>query len=483
MLWKRAVDRWPDLPGNMLDARIAITTDDIKDGDFGSRNVRDMRKAIVGIPCVQDKKFVGLAKYHGIKQKRLRLLGDELSMMGSSFLNSIANLNNNEDFQAVVCFNPNEPTDPGGIAAEPVDGWSSHMEPKETSVWDTRFMGGRCVNLIGTDSPNFDDAKQPNRYKYLIGPKKIQETITSFGKDSFEYYTQCVGAMKVSMLSRRVLTRDKCRKFRALEDVVWKDTTRTGVFALDASYGGDRCVGGWAEFGLDADENTVLAFHEPFIIPIKPKDEGDNDPEEQIAKKIKEYCESLGIPASNVFHDSTGRGSLGTALARIWKPHGDQCNPVEFGGPATDRPVSLDIYVIDPDTKERRLQRCDEVYNRFVTELWFQVALAVESEQIRRLPPECMEEFCLRNFDYVKNKKNIEPKSTNTPNKPGMKERTGRSPDFGDWAAIIVEGARRLGLNITKLGAVKGESPDEDFFDKEAKEWDEAINSNLLVHN
>lgn len=478
MLWQRAVERWPDVPGHMLESRIAITTDALEDGAYSDRTARDMRKGIFGIPCVQDQKFVGLAKYHGIKQKRMRLLGDELSMMGGSFLKSFANLNNNDDFQAVVCFNPNETTDPGGISAEPVDGWGSHMEPTKTDVWDTRFMNGRCINLVGTDSPNFDDPANPNRYKYLIGPRKIAENISAFGKDSVEYYTQCVGVMKVSLMSRRVLNRDMCRKFRALEDVVWKDTSRTFIYAVDASYGGDRCVGGWAQFGKDVDDNEVLAFGNPYIIPIRVTDDGV-EAEDQIATRVKNDCEIMGIPAENMFHDSTGRGALGTALARIWS---NKCNPVEFGGAPTPRPVSLDMFMRDPDTGERRLIRCDEHYDRFVTELWFSVRYAIESEQIRKLPTECMDEFCMRNWDLVKNKKSIEPKSTNSPNKPGMKERTGRSPDFADWASIIVEGARQRGFFITQLGSAKTEEGSDDYFDTEAREYREAIQNQLLKH-
>lgn len=445
-LWQKAIDRWTNLAGHMLESRIAITTDAIDDGDFSDRQVRDMRKAICGIPCIQDKKYVGLAKYHGIKQKRLRLVGDELALMGGAFLKSIANLNNNADFQAAVCFNPNDPLDPGGQVAEPVDGWQSHMEPTKTEVWDTRFLNGRCINFVGTDSPNFDDPTQPNRYPYLIGPKKIEELISAFGKDSFEYYSQGVGVMKVGQLSHRVVTRDLCRKSRALDQPEWKNSSRTRIYALDSAYGGDRCVGGWGEFGEDPDGKQILRLHRPRIIHITT----DDDPENIIARGVKEDCEREEIPPENMFHDSTGRGRLGTALSRIWSP---QTNPIEFGGAATERPVSLDIYINDPITRERRLKRCNEQYDRFVTELWFSVAYAIEGGQIRGLTEDVMDELCMRMWKNKKNdRKSVEPK-TGTAENPGMKERTGRSPDLGDWCAILVEGARQRGFQIARLGS------------------------------
>lgn len=443
-LWQKAINLWPNLSGHMLESRIAITTDAIEDGDMNDRQIRDMRKAICGIPCIQDKKYVGLAKYHGIKQKRLRLVGDELALMGGAFLKSIANLNNNADFQAVVCFNPNDTLDPGGQVAEPVDGWQSHMEPTKTEVWDTRFMQGRCINFVGTDSPNFDDPNQPNKYPYLIGPKKIQELISAFGRESFEYYSQGVGVMKVGQLSHRVVTRDLCRKNNALAEPEWKGPNRIRIYGLDAAYGGDRCVGGWGEFGPDPDGKMVLCFHRPRIIHMNANDE----PESIIARAVKEECTDLEIPPENMFHDSTGRGRLGTALSKVWSP---MTNPIEFGGNATDRPVSLDIYTTDLFTKERRLKLCSEHYDRFVTELWFSVAYAIEGGQVRGLPEDVMDELCMRMWKNKKgDKKSVEPKS-GTADNPGMKERTGRSPDLGDWASIVVEGARQRGFQIARL--------------------------------
>ena len=334
MLWQEAVEKFDFLPGHLLDSRIAITTDEMSDGDVADRKVRDMRKGIIGIPTVQSGKFIGLGKWIGIKQKRLRLIADEAAAMGSSFLSAFANLNKNEDFRAVIIGNPADPLDPLGKAAEPMDGWSGHLEPKKTEVWKTRFMGGTCVNLIGTDSPNFDfPEKEPTRYKYLISRQKIAETLSFFAKDSFEYYSQCVGCMKVGTLDDRIITRELCRNFNALDEVVWEGGEVIKVCALDAAYGGDRAVCGHIEFGPAVGGQTILAFHPPQIVPVVAT--STTSPEEQLAVWVKDYCERHEIEPSRFFHDSTGRGGLGTAIARVWSA---ECNPVEFGGAATDVP-------------------------------------------------------------------------------------------------------------------------------------------------
>lgn len=452
MLWQEAIEKFDFLPGHLLESRIAITTDQVVDGDYSDRTVRDMRKGIVGIPTVQGGKFVGLGKWAGIKQKRLRLIADEAAMMGASFLSAFANLNKNEDFRAIVIGNPNDPLDPLGKTAEPIDGWAAHLEPKKTEVWKTRFMNGTCVNLIGTDSPNFDfPSDKPTRYKYLISREKIADTLSFFPKESSEYYSQCVGCMKVGTLDDRIITRDLCRNFGALDDVVWQGESTIKVCALDAAYGGDRAVCGHVEFGKTVSGQTAIAFFPPQIVPIIVN--SDTSPEDQLASWVRDYCERNDIPPANFFHDSTGRGGLGTAIARAWSA---ECNPIEFGGQATERPVAIGLYVFDLETQMKRLVRCNEHYDRLISELWYQFRYAVESRQLRRLPEDVMDELCMRKWERKKNNRiSVETKEK-------MKERIGRSPDLGDWACLCLEGARRLGFVIEKIPGESGEGKGND---------------------
>jgi hypothetical protein len=444
MLWEMALEKFDYLPGHLLDSKLAITTENVDDGDFNDRKVRDMRKAIIGIPTMQGGRFTGLGKWCGIKQKNVLLIADEASLMGSSFLSAFANLNNNEHFEAIVLGNPNEPLDPLGKAAEPKEGWTEkHLEPSKTAVWDTRFMNGRCVNLIGTDSPNLDFPQdKPPRYKYLISQKKINETLSFFPKDSAEYYSQCVGSMKISTMAKRVIRRDMCEKFHALDNVVWDGSgDMFKIAALDSSYGGDRCALILGTVGKEVGGKVVVSVQSPIIVPILVK--SDLMPEDQISEFCRDVCEKEKIAPENFFHDSTGRGSLGTSLARIWSA---LCNPVEFGGAPSNRPVSLDLFKDDEITGQRRLKLAKEHYHKFVTELWFSVRYTIESGQLRGLTEEVMEEGCMREWRYTKGDKLLEIET-----KREMKERVGRSPDLFDALSILIEGARRRGFKISKL--------------------------------
>lgn len=450
-LFNRARDRYP-LPGVALESLHCITTDDLDDDD---EKARVLRKGIICIPCLQNGKFVGLGKYVGIKQRRIRQVADEVQLMGISFLDAVPNYLG-KDYKGVFLGNPLDPMDPLGRVAEPIDGWDSQEEPQKTECWDTRFsiagsnIVGRCVNFVGTDSPNFDFPQDlPPRYPYLIGKRKIDAVAAFWGRDSLQYYSQCKGVMKKGLLAHRVITKDICRIHRAFDKTVnWKGGPRVRVLALDAAYsgeGGDRCVGGRIEFGETVEGENIILIHEPEIVPVKLSD--SRTAEHQIADWMKTYGINHEIPVDNMFYDSTGRGTLGSAFAKAFGAKTPV--PIEFGGTATKRPVRHDLYVEEKKGASvvKRLKRCDEHYKKFVTELWFSVRYVIESEQMRGLPMTVCEDGCMREYGLSSGNL-IEIES-----KVDTKKRMGKSPDLFDWLATAIEGARRLGFKIKRLGA------------------------------
>lgn len=398
--------------------------------------------------------------------------------MGPTFLDAISNLAGNPDFKCVIMGNPIDPEDPLGRACEPEDGWNSMPEPTVTTVWKTKFLDGKCVNFVGTDSPNFDPPVESKpRFPYLISSRTVNEVEAFWGRDSQQFWSQVMGVMKTGLLARRVITRELCREHRALERAVWEDLSHTKVYAVDAAYsgtGGDRCVGGWVEFGQSVDGQQILRVNRPVIIPVLMTSK--DQPEDQIAKYVQNEIEANGIEPTNVFYDSTGRGTLGSAFARCF---GERTPvPVEFGGRPSDRPVRYDLFT-DLDG-ERRLKTCREHYVDFVSELWFSVRYAIESEQVRELPEDVMREGCQREYGTAKtNKFFVESKHD-----PKARERMGRSPDLFDWLATAVEGARRLGFKIQKLGVPLVEkNQDEDWFTIEEREFQDVLHSKLLTHS
>jgi len=243
-----------------------------------------------------------------------------------------------------------------------------------------------------------------------------------------------------------------CIKFGATKEPHWADNNRIKVGFLDAAYravGGDRCIFGELQFGIEAssDNSTfnvsslisqslhrpntgqIIALIDYMVIPIKPV---SDDPEDQIVEFVMEQCKNRNIPPENFFFDAGMRTSLVTAFARLWS---NRVNPVDCGGKPSQDMVSAEIQV-----------PCDQYYSKFITELWFSVRLAVEAGQVRGFTDEVIEEFCNREWTIVSgNKIEVEPKHK-------MKEKIGRSPDIADAIAVGFYGARKLGFVIRKLG-------------------------------
>jgi hypothetical protein len=446
-LFNRARKLHPELPGSVLESKHCITTEMISDDN---RKARLLTKGLVFIPCKSNGKWVGMGAYAGVKggslNARLGHFGDEVAAMQNSFLDAYSNWYGKENFKGIMSGNPFDLEDCLCRAAEPVDGWGSWKDTEKTQTWRSKFYDAFVVAFDGRDSPNLDFPEtEPTKYKYLIGRKKLKAVAKTHGKDSWQWASQCTGKPRPGAMMRRVITRQLCEEFHAFEDVVWSGPATTKIAACDAAYGGvggDDCILGHIEFGTDVDGNVIIACNPPVMVPVSITKKGL--PEVQIAKFCKEYCETFDIPPSNFFFDA--RSTMAITFAKNWSA---EVNVVDFGGVPTSRPVSLDTFIWDGDTDTKRLQLCNELYSKFVTELWYTIHYIVLSGQMRRLPQEVAEEGYKREWKYVKgNKIEVETKAD-------MKLRTGHSPDRFDWLVTAVEGARRLGFEIKRMAAEK----------------------------
>lgn len=486
MLHEQGQQRWPWLAGNRMASRRAIATDDLR--EKGSRDVRKgfLGKALYSGRKVSKAGWVGLASLAGTKQERIRCLCDEIQFVNAGFVDSLPNLfqgvgldaNGEPEIKIIPSGNPkHDPFDQLSVAAEPVDGWDSVANVEKTTVWPIKFHRGVCVNLIGTDSPNFDPpVSHIPRYPRLISQNTINLVLKRWKKDSLQYMSQCVGKMVMGMVGDRVITKGICDEHGAFDRPTWKDNQRTRIGFLDPAWGGiqaDRCVWGWLQFGESISGHNVIELMEVTVVPIMAN---KKDPDDQIAEFVKQQSLLRDIKPDNIFFDSTGRGTTGSAFAKVF----GTVPPVAiaFGDRPTDRPVRHDVYVNEADGRTR-LKRCDEEYGKRVTELWFAVRNVVECGQFRGMTEEVCREGCMREYTLIAGGR-IDVES-----KDETRERMGESPDLFDAVACGIEGARQRGFRIERLGAnviIEG-ADDDDWFEKEATLYQDMIKKGLLNHS
>jgi hypothetical protein len=469
-LHKLARNRFPHLPGHLIPYRRRIVTSEKEEWS----NDGDFRNGLVGVPCQTKTGYTGLGDFAGIKNKRVILLGDELSLLPKVFVDSISNLDANPKFLAIGLGNPKDPLDALGVLAEPdasYGGWDGNIDKQAGSkVWNTRRLDGVCLQLKGSDSPNLDG----NFGADLLTRAKIDRDVSFYGKDSLWYSMMNEGEMPRGQGSRRVLTKQECERFGAKLMPFWLNTNRVKIASLDAAYGGvggDRPILTFGEFGEEmpplekaidrviealADQSEkrkqvrhLFALNEILTVPIK------NDPmlsaPDQIAEYCKAECEKRGVPPQNFIFDAGMRTALVQSFSRIWSV---KVVSLDSMGRPTERPVSADIKMRDKDGRMIDMP-CSQYYKNFVSEMWYSVRWIVIGGQFRGMTDSAIDEFSAREWGIVGNNLTMVEKKEDT------KLKLGFSPDIADSIVYLVELARQKGFVIRRLKPMEEPEADE----------------------
>ena len=371
----------------------------------------DDKHAIFSIPVLDGSTSKAVANIQGIRSPRTMVIVDEATDTPEAAFEACSNLQKGtKEFKFLAIGNPHSKFDQHGRFATPKNGWSSiSIEDQE---WETER--GVCVRFDGMKSPNMLAGK--SKYEFLINEDQIKQAQKYDGEDSPKFWKYTRGMWSPEGVCKTVLSESLIEKYRVMHPATFIRESNM-IAGLDPAFaGGDRCVIQLARYGDFDNGKMGIQLERNEVIEL---DANSSEPVHfQIANRTRQICEENNIHPSKLAIDATGEGGgLCDILAKTWS---SEIQRVEFGGKASDRPVS----------PEDHRPSCD-VYANKVTELWFSVRQWAINEQLRNMQHDAAIEFCGRMFDDEKRMTIIE-------RKVDMKSRTGKSPDLADAVALVV---------------------------------------------
>lgn len=354
-------------------------------------------------------------------RKRRYVIIDEAQGTPQAIFEASANLMTDPDFRMAQLANPTRRYSEFGTWCEPTFGWSK-IDPEVDTFWETR-RGGVCIRLDGLKSANIKIGR--TIFPFLIRQDYLDSVATAFGVGSPRWWTFVRGWFAPEglfgiVVPSNVLTR--------AETAITYNFPPTKIAALDPAFeGGDNCVISFAEYGEAKGSKWALNFLGEERIKAVVTD--TSDPLDYlIAHEVMRMCKERSILPENFIMDTTGAGR---GVAAILQKEWGAINKCNFGGLPTDRRV-----------KNADTEVANELFDRFVSELWWSVRAWMEEGLVGGVTGSfkaLREQLSARQYETVKDKKiSIEPKRE-------MKERLGYSPDEADAFAMLIELIRRKG--------------------------------------
>jgi len=342
-----------------------------------------------------------------------------------------------------IAVDPDEDDIPGGY-----DGFDADKHFR----WRTK-RGGLCLRFDGLQSPNVKAGR--DIYPFLTTIDYIGKLARlPGGLRSPEAMRYIRSAPILSLAEFTVTNGERLRAGGCFDDYVWTGDEITKLAFCDPGFGGDACViqkfrMGWQSLPAGGRRQILALWEEPDYLPIAVglKDEfGTSIPAEvQVARGYKKYADQHGIPPNHCGYDGSLRAALGQQMAIHFSP---QVRALDSQGAASERPVNA----LEVDKAGKPIPWNKKV-DRFLSELWFAFASAVDSFQIRELGKSAkgVAQLSDRQWRWQgKNRRSVETK-------PEYRERRrqegkiSESPNEADALCGGLEIARQLGFSLAGL--------------------------------
>lgn len=385
----------------------------------------------------------GVNELKGYHEPRMLLIGDETDSIQQAVVDVKDNLLIGcVEFQAIWLGNDPSLLNPLGQLMQEKKGQPLTLAHKE---W-TSMHGIKCIRSDGYDSPNIPTKK----FKGIISQDDIDQ-ITKHGlaKDSAMAYIMIRGLHPPSGTDETVLSESALYQFNCFEPAHWQRSFITSA-ALDTGYGGDDCTLRFFKRGIETDGKLRIAVDEILSIPIPAGETERAMAEYVIAGKTIELCKSRAITPDEFVIGSTGIGRGAAAvIMREWSPRIVRCE--ENGAPSTN-------IISDEDPRP-----ANELYDRRVSELAFDIREFVEADMIRNIDTETGRQLCNRKFEIKNKKRAIEQKVD-------FKAHYGSSPNEADAFAFYIALLRTKGIHPEISGIAKKDMSKS--FDDRARKFD-----------
>ncbi len=340
---------------------------------------------------------------------RRRIFLDEAQNIADPIYEAMINPMSAPDAKCVMLSNPVEKISKFGDWCKPAGGWSKVSESDDH--WETE-KGGICLHFDGLRSPNI--LKAPKVFTGIISKSNIDEVIRIHGENSVQWWALVRGWFPPDGMVSRIFPSQIIAK--AGPAIVFDFPTEK-VASLDPAFEEDACPLHFGDKGKLRDGRVAISGthteHLKFTSdPTNPKDY-------QMAEQVKAKCLAQGVKPKNFIMDKSGGGrGVFAILQKTWSP---EIHGVDYGGAATERPLRSD-----------ETDKCCDIYEKFVTELWFRARAACEDgilggmDNLGKLTQEDLHTRRYTLKAVTDGTVQVAEKKTE------MKARLGRSPDDGD---------------------------------------------------
>jgi hypothetical protein len=305
----------------------------------------------------------------------------------------------------------------------------------------------------GFKSPAITEKDGERKYPFLINKTQIDKDVEEAGsEDSPAIWTMCRGFISPQGTRNTVLSMSFIEKFHMRgEKVKWQyDYQYAGGLDPAFTSGGDKCVLQLVRTGFFTNGTLGIEFMDPVYIAIEASSE--LPPIYQVARKVIELCNSVGMPLANLAVDESGTQSAGDVISR---ESGSSVCRVSFGSKASESTVS-----------EKSAKKCCDEYADKATELWYAMNAFGRFDQIRNLPEQAAQEFCEREVILKGDKKKLM-------SKVDYKKLYRHSPDDADACGCALEAVRKvLGIHPGATKAVPQGATAHGFTEASARKWD-----------